>query len=105
MLQNMHVNMLYSTAAVLTWEHPNNIFDEEYFNYSISVIDVSRGDVMVDRILMVHSSNNPRQLIDVSGLDVCDEVNISLSIVGDIRKNATILPIPICKYIYIYEKL
>ena len=95
MLQNMHVNMLYSTTAVLTWEHPHNIFDQEYFDYSIDVMDVSRGDVMVDHILMVHSSNNPRQLIDVSGLDVCGEVNISLSLVGDCRKNSTILPIPI----------
>ena len=97
MLQNMHVNMFNSTEAILTWEHPQNIFDEEYFNYSISVIDVTRGDVMVDGSLMVHSSNNPWQLIDVSGLDVCDEVNISLSLVGDCRKNFTILPIPICK--------
>ena len=97
MLQNMHVNMFNSTEAILTWEHPQNIFDEEYFNYSISVIDVTRGDVMVDGSLMVHSSNNPWQLIDVSGLDVCDEVNISLSLVGDCRKNFRILPIPICK--------
>ena len=91
MLQNMHVNMFNNTEVILTWEHPQNIFDEEYFNYSISVIDITRGDVMVDGSLMVHSSNNPGQLIDVSGLDVCDEVNINLLLVGDCRIFFTIL--------------
>ena len=97
MVQNLQVHMLDSTTAALTWEHPQNIFNESHFNYTVTAVVVSTGYVVEDYTVAIDSTDTPWEVIELSDKYICEEINFTVSLVGDCRVNYTNKSVPICK--------
>ena len=97
MVQNFHVDMLNSTTAALTWEHPQNIFSASHFNYTVTAVVVSTGHIVEEYTVAINSTDTPWQVIELSDEYICEEINFTLSLVGDCRVNYTTESVPVCK--------
>ena len=88
-----------TTSVVLVWQHPENIFNELLFNYTITATVVSTGRVIQHYTAEISSGDSPRQLLDLSSVGVCEAVNFTVSLVEDCREISAISELQICKSI------
>ena len=95
--QQAEVTALNSTTAVLTWQHPHNLFTQSSFSYDISAVVTKTGYVIKDYNTVIRSSDTPMEEFDLSDIEVCEEINFTLSLANDCRKNWTSFILPICK--------
>ena len=94
----VEVVVLNTTGLALTWEHPENLFNDDHFNYSVSAVVVSTGDVIRQYTISLSTSHTPREEFDFSGsVDACEEIIFTLSLVGDCRVIHTTAALPICE--------
>ena len=98
MIRNMKAVAIENSSVCLTWQHPENIFDEPYFNYSVTAIVVNTEDVVEMNAFIVGSNDVPMVVVNVSDVGVCEEVIFTVSLDGDCRRNSTTIALPICKY-------
>ena len=92
----VEVVVLNTTSLALTWEHPENLFSDDHFNYSVSAVVVSTGDVIRQYTTISHT---PWEEFEFSGsVDACEEINFTLSLVGDCRVIHTTATLPACEF-------
>ena len=102
--QELKAVLLNSTSFALTWTHPDMYFNDHYFNYSVSVVVVSTGHIIRQYVVSLESTATPWEEIDLSGrVEMCLEINFTLSLVGDCRELYTVAFLPICKFQSIYH--
>ena len=74
-------------------------FNDKYFNYSVSVVVVSTGRIISQYTVNLESTATPWEEIDLRGrVEECQEINFTLSLVGDCRELYTVAILPICKF-------
>ena len=59
MIRNMKAVAIENSSVSLTWQHPDKIFDEPYFNYSVAAIVVNTEDVVEVNAFIVGSNDMP----------------------------------------------
>jgi len=101
MAHDIEIIALNTTSVGLTWQHPENIFNEHYFNYIITATVVSTDHLIENYTVAINCSDSPLQVFDLSGVDVCEEVNFTVSIVGDCRKKYIVAALHICKNVFL----
>ena len=80
---------------MLTWEQPEDIFEEDNFTYVIMVFD---GETMVkERLVTLEASVSPREEFNLTEVEDCGEVMLTLVQLGDCREEIVTTTIPICK--------
>ena len=68
-------------------------------NYSVSTVVVSTGDVIRQYTISLSPSHTPWEEFDLSGsVHACEEINFTLSLVGDCRVIHTTTVLPACEY-------
>ena len=82
--------------AILTWEQPEmNFFREENFTYVIMVLD---GEQLVkDRIVTLEPSHTPSEVFNLTDVEPCQEVTVTLIQLGDCREEILTTIMPICE--------
>ena len=99
MAENLTADFINSSSVALSWSHPQNIFNEPSFNYSISAMVIGSEEYAIrENFILFNSSEVPWIVIDVSSIGVCETLNFTLSLAGDCREIYTLLPVSICKY-------
>ena len=97
MAHDLEIIALNTTSVGLTWQHPENIFNEHYFTYIITATVVSTDHLIENYTVSINCNDSPWQVFDLSSVGVCEEVNFTVSIVGDCRKKYIVAALHICK--------
>ena len=88
---------LENKSVVLTWQQPDNIFGEANFAYNITARSLTTGHILEQRVVVLGSLQSPWEKFNFSKVEVCEEVQFTLSQVEDCREQYTTTYIPICK--------
>ena len=97
--QGLKAVLLNTTSFALTWTHPDMSFNDHYFNYTVSVEVVNTGHIISQYMVSLESTATPWEEIDLRGrVEECQEINFTLSLVGDCRELYTVAFLPICKF-------
>ena len=101
--EQLKLTLLNTTSIALTWNHPDtsSLFEvnDEYFNYSITVVMVSTGVQLMQYNTSITYNDTPWVLIDYGLflLNNCEEIEFSVGLVGDCRTLMYTAFLPICK--------
>lgn len=99
MIRNMQAMAIENRSVCLTWQHPENIFAEPYFDYSVTAMPVNTEDAVKMKAVTVESTDMPMVVVNMSDVGVCEEVIFTVSLDGDCRRNSTTIALPICKHL------
>ena len=91
--ENIYTEILKNKSLVLTWDHPDT--NEGNFTYVIMVFDDKR--VVEERVVTLLSSESPREEFNLTAVEACGEVTMTLIQLGDCREQIVTTKIPMCK--------
>ena len=94
---NVSAIILGNSTLSLTWKHPENVFDELQFNYSVTATVRSTGAVVANYNISISSDDKPQEVFNLSEALTCKDINFTVALVNDCRLSHTIAPIPTCK--------
>ena len=100
MIENMQVAVLDNETLLLSWEQPRNIeFNELLYNYTLSISDASTEEIIDLDILIKDAMEQPVEIMrNVSSIERCKELRVSVSLLRDCRESFTTIRLPTCKY-------
>lgn len=84
-------------TIVLTWQQPDNAFEEANFTYNITATSLSTGHVLETYLLTQDALQSPWEQFDFSEVEFCEEVNFTVRQAGDCREQYATTALPICK--------
>ena len=93
--------ILENKSVNLTWQQPDNIFGEANFIYSITARSLTT--LLEQRVVVLDSLQSPWEEFNFSKVEVCEEVQFTLSQVEDCREQYTTTYILICKNYFLLE--
>ena len=93
--ENVQTEVLKNKTLVLTWKQPENKFGEDNFTYVTMVFDGQRQ--VEERIVTLEASVSPREEFNLTQVEDCREVMVTLVQLGDCREEIVTTTVPICK--------
>ena len=91
--ENIYTEILKNKSLMLTWDHPDT--NEGNFTYVIMVLDDER--VVEERVVTLLASESPQEEFNLTAVEACGEVTVTLIQLADCREQIVTTKIPMCK--------
>lgn len=99
MAEDLITTILQNKTIILSWQQPENIFEEHEFTYNITAESAITGIILEQRIVILGSLERPREEFNFTEVEFCGEIYFVLTQVGDCRERHSTELLAICKKI------